>query len=281
MLSHLKRTMFPGRSKAQADSVEPAPTMIEAGEDVPALDVTIQDAVLSGWFQKSGELFSGFMINREDNVLDVGCGDGGFISYCANRGAEVTFVDIDSDKVSQNEQRLRTSPARGVHGLVSDANPLPLPDNRFDKVISTEVMEHVDDPAAFLAELVRVGKPGAQYLLSVPDPASEALQQQLAPPLYFEKPHHIRILSRENFASLVIQSGLIVEEQTTYGFFWTMFWAFFWTCDQDLNEPWHPLLLQWGSTWKTMLSMRDGQRIKRALDDALPKSQVILARKPA
>lgn len=269
MLSRLKRALKPTPDNPM-EPVQPA----------PALDITMHDAVLSGWFQESGELFSGFMIQPQDSVLDVGCGDGGFIGYCANRGAEVTFVDIDADKIKANTEHLQTSPARGICGLVSDARPLPLPDNRFDKVICTEVMEHVDDPAAFLAELVRVGKPGAQYLLSVPDPASESLQQQLAPQLYFEKPHHIRIFTREDFGSLVSESGLIIENETTYGFFWTMFWAFFWTCDQDLSEPWHPLLQHWGHTWETMLTMRDGVRIKEALDRALPKSQVIIARKP-
>src|SRR5690606_7194508 len=76
-------------------------------------------------------------------------------------------------------------------------------------------------------------------------------------------------------------SGLVVEKQTTYGFFWSMFWAFFWSCDQDLSKPWHPLLQHWGRTWETLLSMRDGPRIKQALDQAMPKSQLIIARKPA
>lgn len=276
MLNHLKRRMLSARGKAVSEPAELKP----AANDAPELDVTMRDAVMSGWFQDSGEIFSGFMINPVDSVLDVGCGDGAFIKYCANRGAEVTFVDIDADKVNQNEERLRTSPARGLHGIVSDASPLPLPDDQFDKVISTEVMEHVDDPAAFLAELVRVGKPGALYLLSVPDIASETVQQTVAPPLYFEKPHHIRIFSREDFPTLVTDAGLVIEKQTCYGFFWSMFWAFFWTCDQDLSDPWHPLLQQWGRTWETLLSMRDGPRIKQALDQALPKSQVIIARKP-
>lgn len=257
----------------------PEPAAPAEDNAAPRLDVTMQDALLTGWFQDSGELFSGFMVTPEDSVLDVGCGDGGYIAYCAKRGAAVTFVDLDPYKVAENELRLKDSPARQVHGLVSDANPLPLPDNQFDKVICTEVMEHVDDPERFIAELVRVGKPGAQYLLSVPDPTSERIQQQVAPPLYFEKPHHIRIFSRDAFSNLVSESGLIVEKQTTYGFFWSMFWAFFWTCDQDLAEPWHPLLRHWASTWQTLLSMRDGPRIKQALDQTLPKSQVIIARK--
>ncbi|WP_285258714.1 class I SAM-dependent methyltransferase [Halopseudomonas bauzanensis] len=257
------------------------PDAAVASENVAsANDVTILDANLSGWFLESGELFTDFPIQPEDHVLDVGCGDGGFIGFCAGRGAEVTFVDIDEQKVKETGRRLRDSPARGTHGVVSDAAPLPLPDNHVNKVICTEVLEHVDDPVNFLAELVRVGKPGALYLLSVPDIASETVQQKVAPSLYFEKPHHIRIFSREDFLRLVGDAGLIIEKQTCYGFFWSMFWAFFWTCDQDLSAPWHPLLQQWGRTWQTLLSMRDGPRIKQALDQALPKSQVIIARKP-
>ena len=284
MLTSLKRMLTKNQNAAASHPVAEAEVQapLAAAEDVaPAPDVTTRDAQLSGWFiEETNELFSGFQIQSQDQVVDVGCGEGGFISFCAQRGAEVTFVDIDSDKISDIEQRLQNSPARGVHGLVSDANPLPLPDNHFDKVICTEVMEHVDDPTSFISELARVGKPGAQYLLSVPDITSETVQQLVAPQLYFEKPHHIRIFSREEFTALVEDAGLIVEQQTSYGFFWSMFWAFFWTCDQDLSDPWHPLLQQWGQTWQTLLSMRDGPRIKQALDQALPKSQVIIARKP-
>lgn len=291
MFTHLKRMLAGSRENApgkpipsdatETAPISPADDVARVSEDTaPVLDVTMQDAQLSGWLQESGELFSGFLVQAEDRVVDVGCGDGGFISHCANRGADVTFVDIDPDKIRETEQLLQDSPARSIHGVVSDASPLPLPQNHFDKVVCTEVMEHVDHPAAFLAELVRVGKPGALYLLSVPDIASETVQQQVAPPLYFEKPHHIHIFSREEFTQLVCDSGLIIEKQTSYGFFWSMFWAFFWTCDQDLSDPWHPLLQQWGQTWQTLLSMRDGPRIKQALDEALPKSQVIIARKP-
>ncbi|WP_215199644.1 methyltransferase domain-containing protein, partial [Escherichia coli] len=41
--------------------------------------------------------------------------------------------------------------------LVSDCDPLPLADATATRVVSTEVIEHVDDPRQFLAELVRVG----------------------------------------------------------------------------------------------------------------------------
>lgn len=265
-----------------ANSRESQPVAEAPPPVAPPADPSLADASLSGWFkQETGELFEGFPILETDHVLDVGCGDGAFISFCANQGAEVTFADIDAEKIATVKSRLDTSKARGVHGLVTDANPLPLPDAYADKVVAMEVLEHVDHPPEFLQELVRVGKPGALYLISVPDPVGEQVQKHLAPPGYFEKPNHINIFDRETFERLIVEAGLVVEKRSSYGFYWTVFWAFFWTCDQDLlASPRHPLLQSWANTWELMLTMRDGPRIKKALDEAMPKSQAIIARKP-
>lgn len=266
---------MPTIDTAPETSVTPA-----AANDL-AQDAGFLDARMSGWFNDaSGELLQGFPILAQDHVLDVGCGDGLCIHFCANQGAEVSLVDIDTHKVQQLQEKLRHSPARAVHALSSDANPLPLPSAFFDKIINTEVLEHVDDPAQFLRELVRVGKPGALYLLAVPHSASEGVQKLLAPAVHFEKPNHIRIFTPESFTTLVQDAGLKIERTMNYGFFASVFWAFFWTCDQDLDAPRHPLLQSWEQTWKMMLSMRDGPRIQQALDAMLPKSQVIIARKP-
>ncbi len=269
--SEPKPTTEPLIDKAQ---VEPDTIPVKA-------DFTLEDAALSGWFRReTGELLEGFPISPKDHVLDVGCGDGVFINFCASLGAEVTFADIDAEKIEGVAERLKDSKARAVHPLVSDANPLPLPEGYADKVIAMEVMEHVDSPADFLRELVRVGKPGALYLLSVPDAVSEGVQQKLAPETHFQKPNHINIFSRNEFEQLVLNSGLVIERRAYYGFYWSVWWAFFWTCNQDLSPPWHPLLENWSRTWETLLTTRDGPRIKKALDEVMPKSQAIIARKP-
>jgi SAM-dependent methyltransferase len=148
------------------------------------------------------------------------------------------------------------------------------------KIIAMEVMEHVDDTNLFLKELVRVGKPGAQYLISVPDPMAETVQKKLAPSVYFEKPNHVRIIGREEFEQMVVDAGLVVEERKSYGFYWSIWWIFFWACKQDLSPPWHPLLESWTQTWSQLIATQDGPRVKRVLDNFMPKSQAIIARKP-
>jgi SAM-dependent methyltransferase len=261
----------------------PVPAQVAAAPNDAAIadSATLRDAHLSGWFRhESGELFEGFPINAEDTVLDIGCGDGPFAQFCAERGAEVIIADIDADKIAALAVRLRQTSARAVTPLVTDANPIPLPDGRANKIIAMEVLEHVEDPAQFMRELVRVAKPGAQFLLTVPDPLGESVQKKLAPAAYFEHPNHILVFQREEFEQLILDAGLIIERRADYGFYWSVWWFMFWACKQDLSPPWHPLLESWTHTWNLLLAMPDGPRIKKALDETMPKSQAIIARKP-
>lgn len=250
-------------------------------EPPPSPDAGLLDSQLTGWFlHETGELLQGFPIIADDTVLDIGCGEGQFARFCADQGAEIILADIEATKVEQAQQRLLGSKASAITALVTDAAPLPLEDNRVSKVIAMEVLEHVNTPEEFMRELYRVGKPGAQYLISVPGTYSEEIQKALAPASYFERPNHIRIFSPEGFERLVTDSGLIIESKTNYGFYWSMWWFFFWTCNQDLSPPWHPLLESWAKTWTLLLQTPQGEKVKRVLDSHMPKSQAIIARKP-
>lgn len=252
---------------------------------LPHLFVGDREGELFGQFNdETGELIRGFPIGAEDTVVDVGCGGGWSSAFAAGRGATVYAVDIDPQALAAVEHLIkgRRTP-RPFHTIQSDANPLPLPDGAATRVIAQEVLEHVDDPRQFLRELARIGRPGASYLISVPDPASEALNKVLAPAEYWRKPNHLRVLEREEFASLVREAGLRIEKRASYSFFWAMWWVLFWSGggDFDIGFPGTPVLRYWHKTWAALLQTPNGPRIKQALDEFMPKSQVILARKAA
>ena len=285
MINVIREKLFGKKSTATPipEVQEPAPVAPAEPESAASAGFGIlADDRMSGWFNHGpGEVFKGFAVSAGDVVLDVGCGDAGYTPYCARQGADVTFVDVDAQKVNAVHESLKDLGAGKLTPLVSDCNPLPLPDDFADRIMLLEVMEHVDDPKVFLGEMARVGKSGALYLITVPDPVLEKLQKKgLAPDSYFEKPNHIRIIERDEFTQLVLDAGLEIEKQDSYGFYWSMWWVFFWACKQDLSPPWHPLLQRWTETWDTLLSTEDGPRIKAALDEFMPKSQLIIARKP-
>lgn len=260
---------------------------------IDSRDCGLVDAVMGGWFQNAtDELFRGFPIAADDLVLDLGCGHGGSTLFCARRGAHVIFTDSEAAKVDALLEKVRETPARRAEGIVSNSLPLPLADNLASKIIALEVLEHVEQPLAILQELVRVGRPGAQYFISVPDQASEEAQRAVAPALHFESPNHINVFSREAFAELVESAGLIIETRDYYGFYWTLWMMLFWgtkraegqvfsgaTHDQ-IEAPFHPLLNSWATLWHATINLPGGDKIRAALDQSLPKTQIILARKP-
>jgi SAM-dependent methyltransferase len=239
------------------------------------------DVKMDGWYNTAAqELAPGFPVSEVDLVVDVGAGDGGMATFCAQLGARAILVDTDAARVAQAVERVRIEVDGRIEGRVADGAALPVPDGAASRVICTEVLEHVDDPAAVMAELVRIGQPGALYLLSVPGEASERLQQKVAPAHYFEKPNHIRIFQADEFERLVVNAGLTIERRIEYGFYWAMWWTFFWQAGIELGEESHPLLDAWNRTWAELLNCPDGARTKRAFDGLMPKNFVLIARKP-
>jgi SAM-dependent methyltransferase len=86
-------------------------------------------------------------------VLDVGCGQKPYLPYFAAVADEYVGADLH--------------PAPHVD-VVCPSHALPFPDARFDVVLSTQALEHVPEPAATVAEMHRVLKPGGVLLVSVP-----------------------------------------------------------------------------------------------------------------
>ncbi|HTU93298.1 MAG TPA: class I SAM-dependent methyltransferase [Gemmataceae bacterium] len=234
---------------------------------------------------ESSEFFPHFRIAPSDTLVDVGCGIGGACVFAADAGAEVIGVDIDAEMIETASKRLsEETSSRRWQTHVSDSNPLPLKSGIATKVICQEVLEHVDDPAKVLSELARVGRPNALYLLSVPDPVAEKVQKDLAPETYWRKPNHLRIFEREVFDRLVESAGLTIEKTARYSFYWSMWWILFWAEPQvtrHFGGPITPVLRYWNKTWDAVLAAPEGSRIKKALDDFMPKTRFILARKAA
>jgi SAM-dependent methyltransferase len=255
--------------------------------------VGLHDAILDGWFlHDSGELLKGFAITADDTLLDVGCGEGVATLFAVRQGASVIFTDSQHDKVRELDRQVRAQSSQPSLGLVSNSLPLPLAAGCASKVVCMEVLEHIDQPEPFMAELVRMGRPGAQYMLSVPAPVGEHLQQGIAPASYYQTPNHVQIFTEQRFAELVENAGLVIEHRQATGFFWVMGMIFFWASERAagrdlggavrdrIQAPYPPLMESWARTWQDLLAQPDGLAIKQMLDRFMPKSQVIIARKP-
>lgn len=250
-----------------------------------AIDVGRRDRIRRGWCNpETGELAMGVSVKPGMKVVDIGCGDGAYIAFCSHQGADVTFLDIQESKVNALEERLKATAKGEIKGIVSKCDPIPLPNNYADLVISTEVLEHVRDPEAVLREIVRIGNADALYLLTVPDARGENLIKTLAPPAYFEEPNHIQIFTSDDFQELALSCGLEIVRHDYLNAFWSIFYLLKWAtavpfANEGLNENVHPTTIAWTNIWEELLDHPNGEKVRAIFDQTLPRCQMILARR--
>jgi SAM-dependent methyltransferase len=102
-------------------------------------------------------------------ILEVGCGPGLLsLRLARQHGFEVTGLDLDPAMIARaraNADRPGNGRQRRPWFLVGDVAALAFPDRSFDLVVSTLSMHHWADPAAGLAEIGRVLRPGGRALI--------------------------------------------------------------------------------------------------------------------
>lgn len=95
-------------------------------------------------------------------VLDIGCGVGQVVARLQEAGFEAHGVDVSEPNIARARQvseRCR----------LYDGRQLPFPDGHFAAAGALNVLEHVDEPEAFIRELVRVVEVGGRIVLSSPN----------------------------------------------------------------------------------------------------------------
>jgi len=97
-----------------------------------------------------------------ERALDVGCGVGQVVARLTEAGFEAHGVDVSAPNI----ERARKFSERCQ---LYDGRTLPFPDQDFASVGALNVLEHVDAPEAFIAELVRVTRIGGRIVLSSPN----------------------------------------------------------------------------------------------------------------
>lgn len=95
-------------------------------------------------------------------ALDVGCGVGQVVGRLAKAGFEAHGVDVSAPNI----ERARKFSDRCQ---LYDGKRLPFPDRHFASVGALNVLEHVEEPEAFIRELIRVTEVGGRVVLSSPN----------------------------------------------------------------------------------------------------------------
>ena len=118
-------------------------------------------------------------VRAGETLLDAGCGEGRHCFGALERGARVVGLDLDRATLSRARRARCASAPRELGSLGAmlqgDTFALPFRDASFDKVICSEVMEHVHDYRAAARELARVTRPRGLVAVTIPTAISENL----------------------------------------------------------------------------------------------------------
>ncbi|HEX2413719.1 MAG TPA: class I SAM-dependent methyltransferase [Thermoleophilaceae bacterium] len=167
-----------------------------------------------------------------ESVLDVGCGEGVLTVDWAQRlgdtqagadaprgtGGRVVGIDLDDPKLrAEWEKRSRPN----LEFRAEEATQLSFDDSEFDLASAIEVLEHVPEPEATVAEMARVAR--RHLLVSVPrEPLWRALN--MARGAYLRDlgntPGHVNHWSKRDFVSLLSRHGTVEEARSPFP--WTM-----------------------------------------------------------
>jgi SAM-dependent methyltransferase len=226
-------------------------------------------------------------VNPGDRLLDLGCGFGRHAFEAARRGASVVALDAGADEVAQVRATLGAMvdagelaaghPATAVQG---DALALPFADAAFDRVIASEVLEHIHDDAAAMRELARVLRPGGTMAVTVPRCLPEAVNWALSDEYHDVPGGHVRIYRRSTLQRRLASSGLVpTGHHHAHGLHSPYWWL---RCLVGPSNQTHPAvetyhrLLVWDIV-KAPLVTRTADRV---LNPLIGKSLVVYLRKP-
>ncbi|MEK6228085.1 MAG: class I SAM-dependent methyltransferase [Actinomycetota bacterium] len=154
------------------------------------------------------------------SLLDVGCGEGVLTEQWAESLGDARVVGIDLDDAKLHaEWETRRRP--NLEFRAEEATRLPFADGEFDVATAIEVLEHVPDPEATVAEMARVAE--RWVLVSVPrEPLWRGLN--VARGAYWRTlgntPGHVNHWSKRSFVRMLSRLGTVEEARSPFP--WTM-----------------------------------------------------------
>jgi SAM-dependent methyltransferase len=151
-------------------------------------------------------------------LLDMGCGGGRHAFAAMRLGATVVALDYDAAELKDVRAVVGGMIDAGELGVDvgggevnGDALELPFPDASFDRVIASEVLEHLWADERAIAELVRVLRPGGRLAVTVPTRFPERVCWALNHHYHDTPGGHIRIYRQHELEQKLARAGLLLR----------------------------------------------------------------------
>ena len=220
--------------------------------------------------------------------LDAGAGFGRHAFQAAREGATVFALDWAQDEVvaTRNMFKLMIEanevPASTFGGaLRGDATRLPFADDTFDCVVTSEVLEHIQDDVTAISELRRVLKPGGTLGVTVPTWYPEKINWMLSDEYHAPKSPggHVRIYSATELKAKLRAAGLDVFSSHRAHALHSPYWWL--KCAVGPRNDSHPLVEKYRRflEWDITEQPKATAVAERLLSPVLGKSYIVYSRK--
>jgi SAM-dependent methyltransferase len=223
-----------------------------------------------------------------DLVLDAGAGFGRHAYEVARLGGRIVALDYADDEVRTTRATFGAMLQEGqivadsyVGALRGDATHLPFPDDTFDRVITSEVLEHIQDDVSAIAELVRVLRPGGSFACTVPSWWPEKINWKLSDDYHAPKAvgGHVRIYSQTELEAKLRAAGLEVRgshhAHALHSPYWWLKCAVGPTRDDHRLVRAYKRFLEWDITKQP----RSIKAVEKVLSPVMGKSLIVYATK--
>ena len=228
-------------------------------------------------------------LHAGDRLLDLGCGFGRHAFEALRRGAMVVACDMAFPELTQvvaTADAMRDAgeiaPGLSCTSVNGDGTQLPFADASFDRIIASEVMEHVPDDMAALDELTRVLRPGGTIAITIPAELPEKICWRLSDEYHapFVTGGHVRIYSESELRDKMRVAGLAPSGSHRAHALHAPYWWL--RCAVGPTNDTNPLVKAYTRLleWDIMTAPAVTRVTERVLNPVLGKSLVVYATKP-
>ena len=221
-------------------------------------------------------------------MLDAGAGFGRHAFALARAGANVVALDYALGEVEGTRATFAAMAEAGeiaeerfVGGLRGDATRLPFADSSFDRVITSEVLEHIESDTTAINEFARVLKPGGTFAATVPTWLPEKINWMLSDEYHAPKSigGHVRIYSATELKAKLRSAGLTVTGSHHAHALHSPYWWL--KCAVGVRRDDHRLVQAYRRMleWEIVKQPRALKVVERAASPLLGKSYIVYAHK--
>jgi len=142
---------------------------------------------------------------RDNRLLDIGAGDGGYLAYARRCGWQVWGCDISryAREIALNKRKIK---------VVSMEEAEALPDKYFDRITLYNVLEHINDPSRIFSLIRRKLKAGGICVIMIP--VADSLEQTIfkGQSAWVSAPYHLGLYSEKNMQMLAGNNNFKIKK---------------------------------------------------------------------